>query len=262
MTKLISRRGRTQIPVVQSTDLQLFASCKNDPVLFINSFIKIAHPIKSVCSFILHPKQKDYVDHLHNNHGTIAMFCRQAGGTSTSLAFLLWEVMVKPNHHTAILSENHSMRAHNSYLVQFMINHFPEFLRTQVSKLTQHCIEFHNGSKLLFDTANQSTFRGRTFDRVFVDQIAYVREDEQPQLWANLSHVSFRGGAVNILSVPKKSGDIFHQHWATATCGPKTRLEAFTCTIDDATWSNIDKNQMRQMIGDEDFRRQYMCEFV
>lgn len=264
MPTLISKRGlaKRAATYVQQTPAEiLYLACRDDPAVFISSFIKIHHPIRGAVQLALHNKQIEYIDCLRDNASTMSLFARQAGSTTTTLAFILWEALEKCGHCTAVLSENHAMSTHSSQLVQYMIRELPEFLRTMVVCMNRNYIEFVNGSKILFDRASANALRGRTINRVFVDQVAHIQETEQHYLWAELLRLAFSGRSVNTVTTPRKKDDLFHLQWEVATTTPSA-FKLFVCTLDDMTWSNIDKDQMRQQIGDEAFRREYMCEFV
>ena len=264
MPTLISKRGlakRAATVAPQTVAEILYLACRDDPAVFISNFIKIQHPIHGAMQLKLYSKQVEYIDCLRDNASTMSMFARQAGSTTTTLAFILWESLEKCGHCTAVLSENRYTSAHSAQLVQYMIRELPEFLRTMVVRMNQYCIEFTNGSKIMFDQASSSSLRGHTINRVFVDQVAYVQEDKQHDLWLELLRLAFSGRSVNTTTSPRKKNDLFHHQWQMVTT-TLTVFKPFVCTIDDMTWSNIDKDQMRQQIGDEAFRREYMCEFV
>ena len=264
MPTLISKRGlakRAATIAPQTTAEILYLACRDDPAVFISSFIKIAHPIHGAMQLALHSKQVEYIDCLRDNASTMGLFARQSGSTTTTLAFILWEALEKGGHSIAVLSENQAMSANSADIVQYMIRELPEFLRTMVVRMNRYCIEFANGSRIIFDRVSAGVLRGRTINRVFVDQVAHVQETEQHYLWSELLRLAFSGRSVNTITSPRKKDDLFHLQWQLATTTPSA-FQPFKCTLDDMTWSNIDKDQMRQQIGDEAFRREYMCEFV
>lgn len=266
MPTLISKRGlakRAATSVQQTPAEILYLACRDDPAVFISNFIKIQHPIHGSMQLKLYSKQVEYIDCLRDNGSTLGLFARQSGSTTTTLAFILWEALEKCGHSIAVLSENHAMSAHSAAIVQYMIRELPEFLRAMVVRMNRYCVEFTNGSRIIFDRASVGALRGRTVNRVFVDQVAHIQESEQHYLWSELLRLAFSGRSVNTTTTPSKRDDIFHRQWHVATTSPaSTAFKPFVCTLDDMTWSNIDKDQVRQQLGDEAFRREYMCEFV
>lgn len=59
--------------------IQDLVRCKNDPVYFMENFIKVQHPTKGNIPFKLFEYQKRFIRHLQQNRFTITLQPRQCG---------------------------------------------------------------------------------------------------------------------------------------------------------------------------------------
>jgi hypothetical protein len=53
--------------------------CKNDPIYFIETFVKVQHPKLGIVPMELYEYQREMIDAIHNNKDTIILASRQLG---------------------------------------------------------------------------------------------------------------------------------------------------------------------------------------
>jgi hypothetical protein len=58
--------------------------CVQDPIYFIENFVRIQHPMKGAVQFKLFDYQKDMISAFHNNKNTVVLTGRQLGKCFTS----------------------------------------------------------------------------------------------------------------------------------------------------------------------------------
>ena len=53
--------------------------CMNDPIYFIEKYVKVQHPTKGTVPMELYEYQKEMIDSIHNNKDSIILASRQMG---------------------------------------------------------------------------------------------------------------------------------------------------------------------------------------
>lgn len=59
--------------------IQEIRKCKNDPIYFIETYVKIVHPTKGAVNFELYDYQRDLIHNYHTKDDCIVLSARQTG---------------------------------------------------------------------------------------------------------------------------------------------------------------------------------------
>ena len=70
-----------------------YVKCANDPVYFIENYVKIITLDKGFVQIKLYPFQKEAVQDIHNNRRVIVKAGRQVGKTTMVVGYILWYVL-------------------------------------------------------------------------------------------------------------------------------------------------------------------------
>ena len=91
MKKILTSRP-VPVPVVDwnATKILAIMTCRDDPIYFIENYVKVQHPVHGLIPLELFEYQKEYVRTLHTNDSIISKMGRQMGKTSVTLAYMLW----------------------------------------------------------------------------------------------------------------------------------------------------------------------------
>ena len=82
--------------------------CMDNPVHFIEKYLRIVSIDKGLISFKMYGFQKEMVDTFHNNRFSICKLPRQSGKSTIILAYILHYVVFNPNVNVAILANKSS----------------------------------------------------------------------------------------------------------------------------------------------------------
>jgi len=85
--------------------IEEFRKCKEDPVYFISTYIKVTHPVRGLVPFKLYPFQKDILEALKDHRFNILRKFRQAGCTTICAAYSLWMIVFQKHKQVVILSK-------------------------------------------------------------------------------------------------------------------------------------------------------------
>ena len=88
------------------TKKQLFEykRCMEDPLYFIQNYVKIVSLDEGLVPFKMYPFQKEMVGTFHNNRFTICKLPRQSGKSTTMVSYLLHYALFNPSVNIAILA--------------------------------------------------------------------------------------------------------------------------------------------------------------
>ncbi len=88
--------------------VQEYIKCANDPVYFVEKYVKIVAVDKGLVPFEMYDFQKELIGKLHGNRFVIGKLPRQVGKTTTVGAYLLHYVLFNQNMNVAILANKQS----------------------------------------------------------------------------------------------------------------------------------------------------------
>ena len=85
-----------------------------DPLHFVQNYIKIVSLDEGLVPFKMFPFQKEMVGTIHNNRFTICKMPRQSGKSTTLVSYILHYILFNPNMNVAILAN--SIRLQETFL--------------------------------------------------------------------------------------------------------------------------------------------------
>ena len=84
--------------------LQEYTKCMEDPLYFIQNYVKIISLDEGLVPFKMYPFQKDMVGTFHSNRFTICKLPRQSGKSTVMISYLLHYALFNPSVNIAILA--------------------------------------------------------------------------------------------------------------------------------------------------------------
>src|ERR1017187_8147590 len=81
-----------------------YMRCGQDPIYFIETYVKIINLDEGLVPFILRDYQKEMIESAVNNRFTIIATARQVGKSTTMTAYLLWYILFNANKTVALLA--------------------------------------------------------------------------------------------------------------------------------------------------------------
>ena len=84
--------------------VQEYIKCSQDPIYFIENYMKIISINEGLVNFNLYPYQKDMINAFNNYRFNIITTARQAGKSTTTCGFILWYIIFNPDKTVALLA--------------------------------------------------------------------------------------------------------------------------------------------------------------
>ena len=67
-----------------------YKKCSEDPIYFIEKYIKVISLDEGLVPFSLYDYQKRMINHFNNNRMACVLSCRQSGKTISTVSYVLW----------------------------------------------------------------------------------------------------------------------------------------------------------------------------
>ncbi len=126
-----------------------FAKCANDPMYFIEQYVKIVHLERGLVPFELYDFQKNMVKTFHENRFTICKVGRQSGKSVTVIAYLLWYLLFNESVSVAMLANKAATSRELLSRMQLAYENLPFWLQQGVGVWNKGSFELENGSKII-----------------------------------------------------------------------------------------------------------------
>ncbi len=154
--------------------VQEYIKCANDPVYFVEKYVKIVAVDKGLVPFEMYDFQKDLITKLHANRFVIGKLPRQVGKTTTVGAYLLHYVLFNQNMNVAILANKQSTAIEILGRIKMAYEYLPKWLQQGVIEWNKGSIVLENGSRILAAATSSSAIRGGSFNCILLDEFAHI----------------------------------------------------------------------------------------
>lgn len=218
--------GNPQLKRANSTDeytsaqVMELAKCMQDPIYFMENYLKVQHPTKGAVPFKLYPYQHDMVDAIHNNRKAIILASRQLGKTTVVAMYILWFAMFQQEPKVCIIaSKKMSHATEIMSRIKYSYEELPAWIKAGCKFYNRTSIEFDNGSKIKCEATSANTGRGESPSILMVDEIAFIPKRIQDEMWGSLAPALSTGGKFVLTSTPNGDSDLFSSLWRGAMSG-------------------------------------------
>ena len=197
-------------------ELQEYLKCMEDPVYFSKTYLKVVHLDRGLVNFDLYPYQEKMFGHFNSNRFSIVLACRQSGKSISSVAYLLWYALFKPEQTIAILANKGATAREMLSRITLMLENLPFFLQPGCKALNKGSIEFSNNSRIIAAATSGSSIRGMSVNLLFLDEFAFV--ENANEFYTSTYPVVSSGSSTRVIitSTANGLGNIYHKLWEGA----------------------------------------------
>jgi len=197
--------------------IEEYMKCANDPVYFIENYIKIVHVDRGLIPFEMYPFQENIVRTIHDNRFTICKLPRQSGKSTTMISYLLHHVLFNQDKKVAILANKLTTARELLQRLKKSYENLPKWLQQGIVEWNKLSIHLENGSKVIASSTSSSAVRGDTYSIILLDEFAFVpnniAEDFFNSVYPTIS--SGKSTKVVVVSTPKGM-NMFYKMWKNA----------------------------------------------
>jgi hypothetical protein len=243
--------------------LQEYSNCMEDPIYFIQNYVKIISLDEGLVPFDMYSFQKEMVGTFHSNRFTICKLPRQSGKSTVMISYLLHYALFNPSVNIAILANKAATARDLLSRLQLAYEHLPKWLQQGVMSWNKGSLELENGSKILASSTSASAVRGGSYNIIFLDEFAYVPSNVAEQFFSSVYPTISSGKTTKVMIVSTPHGmNMFYKIWTDAEEKRNTYVPI------EVHWSEIpgrDEKWKKETIAntsEQQFNTEFECEFL
>ena len=243
--------------------VQEYIKCSEDPVYFIQTYIKIVSLDKGLIPFDMYDFQVDMTKKFHDNRFNIAKLPRQSGKSTIVTSYLLWYVLFNANVNVAILANKAATSREMLQRLQLSYENLPKWLQQGILQWNRGSLELENGSKIMAASTSSSAVRGMSFNVIFLDEFAFVPNHIADQFFSSVYPTISSGKSTKVIIISTPHGmNMFYKLWHDAEKGKNeyipTEVHWSAVPGRDAAW----KEQTIKNTSEAQFKVEFECEFL
>ena len=240
-----------------------FLKCAEDPVYFIQKYVKIVSLDEGVIPFRMYDFQEKMVEKFHDYRFNIAKLPRQSGKSTIVTSYLLWYVLFNANVNVAILANKAATAREMLQRLQLSYENLPKWLQQGILGWNKGSLELENGSKILAASTSASAVRGMSFNIIFLDEFAFVPNHIAEQFFSSVYPTVSSGKKTKVIIISTPHGmNMFYKLWHDA------ELKKSEDVTTDVHWSQVPgredawKEQTIANTSEAQFKVEFECEFL
>lgn len=196
----------------------------NDPVLWIETFVKIADKSGKIVPFILTPQQRYIIR--NKEKFNICLKSRQLGITSVSVAYSLYLTHTRPNITCMIMSYSDKGVAEIFEKLRIQYNNLNNSVKLQTVIDNRGEIKFENNSRIINCTCGtKDNARGATLTYAHLSEVSHMGETLENQMIA-IEQALVADGSM-ILESTANGLNKFSEMWNKAVSGESPMWKPF-----------------------------------
>jgi hypothetical protein len=255
--KIISKRARAISATVTANHEWL--KCEADPIYFIESCVK-RPAVTGNQALMLWQPQMDLIDNIQSDGSVVVAHCRQAGITTTMVAYLLWSATFEQRDILVVIP-THSLLCSIMRLAAFMHDNLPAWVKPVVTYSSARHFEFANGSSIYFQLPGNRSV-GMKLDTVYLADFAFIDKDDQLAVFSSVAPNIRPGGSIIVTSTPARSGDIFHEMFRNISTGVVPGIAQTISYFDLPHSTPAGWARLGSMLSADEVARELGAEFV
>lgn len=254
--------GNIQIEFTKE-QLAEYIRCSQDPVYFMENYMKIVTLDQGLVTIKLYDFQKDIVRTVHTNRFSICKIPRQSGKTTCLIGEIVHQVLFNPNYKVAILANKLKTATEIMDRVKIVYENLPKWMQQGVIEWNKTSITLENGSKIVCSSTSSSAVRGSSYNFLLLDEFAFVPDQIAEDFFASVYPTITAGQTTKTVIVSTPNGlNLFYKLWQNAKAGRSNFVPV------EAHWwqvPNRDEKFKAETIKNTSERHwasEYECEFL
>lgn len=198
--------------------IQEWVKCSEDPIYFVENYMKIISLNEGLVTFNPYPYQKNMIKTFVDNRYSIVTTARQAGKSTTTCGFILWYIIFQADKTVALLANKGDTAREILGRVQLAYQHLPKWLQQGVKEWNKGSFELENNSRVIAAATSASAIRGYTINLLFIDEAAHI--ENWDEFFTSVYPTISSGTDSKIILVSTPNGlNHFYSTWANAKEG-------------------------------------------
>jgi len=240
-----------------------YFKCSEDPIYFIENYVKIITLDKGFVQIKLYPFQKEAVKDINDNRRVIVKAGRQVGKTTMVVGYILWYILFNEDKFVAILANKAPTAREILNRIKIAYESLPLWLQQGVRVWNKGDIELENNCRVMATSTASSAIRGYSISLLYLDEFAFVPSNIADEFFTSVYPTISSGTQSKILISSTPNGmNHYYRMWTEATEGQNgfKYIEANWRQVPgrDQAWAD----DQRRILGEEKFLQEMECEFM
>lgn len=240
-----------------------YIKCSEDPIHFIENYIKVVTIDEGLQPFVMYDFQKDIARSVFDNRFTICKIPRQSGKTATLIACILHLVLFNPSYKAAILANK--LKTATDIMDRFKVayENLPKWLQQGIIEWNKTSITLENGSKVICSSTSSSAVRGSSYNFLMLDEFGFVPEQIAEEFFTSVYPTITSGKTSKTVIVSTPNGlNLFYKMWQNAKSGKSEFVPI------EAHWWQVPgrdekfKETTIRNTSERQWMSEYECEFL
>ena len=192
--------------------------CGKDPHYFINTYVRIQHPVRGLIPFKMFDYQESMVSDYMENRFNVILKARQLGISEVTASYAAWLMLFHRNKNILVMATKAETAKNIIKKVKMALKKLPPFLQlANITTDNRLSVELDNGSQIKAIASSADAGRSEALSLLIIDEAAFVKNLEE--LWTGLLPTVTAGGNIIMLSTPNGVGNLFHKVYTDAEQG-------------------------------------------
>lgn len=262
-------RGNTHLrpaglPVIMTPEqMREYIKCMDDPLYFVDRYIKIIDVDEGVIEFHPYEYQKKMIKTFDKKRFTVVMAPRQCGKTTAVSGFVVWSLLFKPAYAMGVMANKMSNAQSILERVELAYENLPKWLQQGVLTWNKRSLELENHSSIFAAATTASGLRSNSLSCIILDEFAHVPRNIQLAFFTSTYPVVTSGTSTKVIMISTPNGlEMFAHTWQEA----KAKKNAYTPI--EIHWSDTPgrdeawKEETIKNTSKEQFRVEYECQII
>jgi len=238
--------------------------CRKDPLYFIETYVKIVHPLKGAVNFKLYDYQRELITMYWKNRDTIILSARQTGKSTTASAYILWYAIFQFDKTVLIASNKEKGSKEMIARIRYAYEYLPMWLKPGVldDGWNKFSVGFDNGSRIESTATSEDSGRGLSISLLYLDEFAFVAPNIAELFWTAIAPTLATGGDCIITSTPNGDMNLFAQLWRGAETGVNGYVSKWVKWNEPPGRGDKFKKEQIGKIGQRKWDQEYECVFL
>ena len=189
--------------------------CAQDPVYFINKYVKIRHPKRGLIPFSTFKYQDETIECFRKKRFNVILKPRQMGFTEVTSAFITWLMLFHPNQSILAMATKAETAKQLVRRVRTALKNLPKWLLiADITTDNKTSIELANGSFAKSISKSADAGRSEALSLLVIDEAAHIEGFDE--IWTGIRPTVSAGGRIIMLSTPCGVGNVFHRTYTDA----------------------------------------------
>jgi hypothetical protein len=255
---------RVNMPVsLTEEQVREFMLCSENPIYFIERYVKIITLDKGFVNISLYPFQREAIDDINQNRRVILKAGRQLGKTTMVVGYILWYILFNQDKLVAILANKAPTAREILSRIKIAYEALPLWIQQGVKTWNKGDIELENNCRVMATSTASSAIRGYSISLLYLDEFAFVPSNIAEEFFTSVYPTISSGESSKILISSTPNGmNHFYKMWTEATEGHNgfKYIEANWRQVPGRTQKWAD--EQRQVLGDQKYYQEVECEFM